>query len=142
MIYFFRIFSSLKNFLIKKHSNDNFNEKEKNVDPNTEINKKELSFFEITEKKLLNFDDYKNIINFDEFQNITFEGIGEYYKGLSAFCLWKNSLDDEYCIISTLAGGLIFLKLNDGNHVLFIFQIILIYFILFTVFVLCFPIRY
>ena len=97
----------------RKQSNDENNENDKD----TEINKKDISFFEITEKKLMNFDDYMNIVNFDQGENIPIEDIAEYYKGLSAFCLWKNCFDDEYCIISTLAGGLIFLKLADGNHV-------------------------
>jgi len=108
----------LKNYLKKKQSNDE-NKKDNDVE-DTEINKKDISFFEITEKKLMNFDDYINILNFDQAENISIGDIAEYYKGLSAFCLWKNCFDDEYCIISTLAGGLIFLKLEDGNHVFFI----------------------
>ena len=82
-----------------------------------EITKKDLTFFEITEKKLLNIDDYKNIVDVDENKNCSIEEVGEFYKGLSAFCLWKNGLDEEFCIISTLAGGLIFLRLIDGFHV-------------------------
>jgi len=107
----------LKNYLTRNNLNEDNIENERGSNNEAEITKKDMSFFEVTEKKLLNIDDYKNIVDFEESQTTSIEQLAEYYKGLSMFCLWKNYLDEEYCIISTLAGGLIFLRLIDGNHV-------------------------
>ncbi len=105
----------MKNYLKKKPTNEDINEPEEEMKNSDDFNK--ICFYDVNEKKILNLDDYKNIVSFDENQNISIEDLPEYYKSLSSFCLYKNCLEEEFCIISTLAGGLIFLKLNDGNHV-------------------------
>lgn len=107
----------MKKYLTKQQTND---ENEEELKDPTIFNIKNICFYSINEKKIFNFDDYKNIIAFDENQSTSIEDLSEYYKALSSFCLWKNCLDEEFCIISTLSGGLIFLKLNDGNHVIFL----------------------
>lgn len=109
----YRIFNSLKNYLVKKNSSD------ERIDCEDEItHKKDIVLYEINEKKLLNFDDFKNIVNFDSKEKISLLELEELYKGKSAFCLWRSLYTGEmFSIIATLAGGLIFLKLNDGNHV-------------------------
>lgn len=98
-----------KNSIEEGNSNATNNEEE--------INKKDIIFFEISEKNLLNLNDYNNIVSYEENEKLCAEDLSEYYKGISDFCLWKNNLDEMFCIISTLSGGLIFVNLNDGQQV-------------------------
>jgi hypothetical protein len=81
---------------------------------------KDIVFHKIDFYQLINFENYSNVVHFGGGQGLDRHSreLSEVYKSYSQFILWKNSLEEEYCIIATLGGGLIFLKISTGKQTL------------------------